>query len=262
MNVQLYLGDCLEVMRTIPDASIDCVIADPPYEKTGCKWDSRIPLDAMWSQLRRVIRANGAIVLFGMQPFTSVLVTSNLAWFKYAWVWDKNYAANFFAAKRMPLLTSEDICVFSPGGANNGSKCPMIYNPVMELRDTPRVTILNRGVDGRKNPKFDSSKRLAEKTRVLPATYPKSVIRLSNANHNERFHPTQKPVALIEYLIRTYTNAGDTVLDFCAGSGTTGVACVKTGRNFIGCEISPEYFAIAERRIEQAQWQLPLLEVA
>jgi site-specific DNA-methyltransferase (adenine-specific) len=244
------LGDCLDILKTLPDGAVDAVICDPPYGTTACKWDSVIPLDAMWAQLKRVIKTNGAIVLFGTQPFTSALIASNTRWFKYQWVWDKNRGNGHLIARFRPLQQTEDIAVFCEGATT--------YNPIMVKRDKPR-----------KFGKSPSQSELTSKQGFSDSytrpdyeyRFPTNLLRFSWANRDGE-HPTKKPVELMNYLVRTYTNEGDTVLDFTMGSGTTGVACVQTGRNFIGCEIDPGYFAIAEKRIAEAQAQPLLLEAA
>jgi site-specific DNA-methyltransferase (adenine-specific) len=251
MTVTLYHGDCLEIMPTLPAQSVDAIIADLPYGTTACKWDTVIPFAPLWAEYKRLIKPRGAVVLFSRQPFTSLLVTSNLDWFKYEWIWDKVLHTEFHAAKYRPLNKHETILVFSPAGASYGSTNLMSYFPVMTSRDRARIT---KGgyVQNRKNPK---SNRLNQ---VMPPAlhaerYPTSIIECSNADHSNRTHPTQKPVALLEYLVRTYTNPGDTVMDNTMGSGTTGVACVQTGRRFVGIEKDAKYFAIARQRIETAQ---------
>jgi site-specific DNA-methyltransferase (adenine-specific) len=227
-------------MKEIDDGSVDAVIADPPYGTTACKWDSVIPLEPMWEQLKRVIKPNGAIVLFGSQPFTSVLVMSNLKWFKYCWVWEKTLGTNPMLVKKQPFRKHEDITVFY--------KKQPTYNPQMTsgaaYKDKQResgLDAINGGVRGIKKEINNTGTR-----------YPSSVQKFSNGN-NGNCHPTQKPVALMEYLIRTYTNEGETVLDFTMGSGTTGVACVKTKRDFIGIELDEGYFKIAEQRIMETE---------
>ena len=232
-------GDCLEVMKDIPDKSIDMILCDLPYGTTACKWDTIIPFEPLWEQYKRIIKDNGAIVLTASQPFTSALVMSDPDMFKYEWIWEKHKGTNIYGVKREPLKIHESVLVFG------GSK----YNPQMTTGESyiPRgkhnigkkegLIIANKPVGYAKD--FDPAKR-----------YPISIQRFSNHNQKENsFHPTQKPVALFEYLIKTYTNEGDLVLDNCAGSGTTGVACKNLKRNFILIEISPEYCAIAEARI-------------
>ena len=238
-TIRLMLGDCIERMKEIDDGSVDAVIADPPYGTTACKWDSVIPLEPMWEQLKRVIKPNGAIVLFGSQPFTSVLVMSNLKWFKYCWVWDKNRPSGFQIAKHRPMMRHEDIIVFGDRSIR--------YNRQMEKRGKP--------VKGRVCSSSLSSplKYNDGIVRVYDEKNPQSILLFNKGSDGKYIHPTQKPVALMEYLIRTYTNEGETVLDFTMGSGTTGVACVKTGRNFIGIELDEKYFQIAEKRINETE---------
>lgn len=236
--VELMLGDCLDKMRAIPAGSVDMVLADPPYGTTACKWDAVIDLGAMWAELKRIIKPNGAIVMTASQPFTTTLIASNIKQFKYCWVWEKPQGVDPFMAKVRPLNNVEDIVVFAQG------KAP--YNPQMDagqpyrtVRDkAPRTHELTGQVMKR-------TETVNEGVRL-----PKRVLKFGRETGH---HPTQKPVALMEYLIRTYTKEGETVLDFTMGSGTCGVACVNTGRNFIGIELDPDYFAIAERRIQEAQ---------
>ena len=244
MTVYLHLGDCLGAMARLEDASFDAIITDPPYGTTACKWDSVIPFEPMWTQLKRLAKPRAAIVLFGSQPFTSALVMSNPGWFKYEWVWNKRLAGNGILAKRQPLKVHESVCVFSVNGGT--------YYPIMTKGR-------GRWKGGIKDKHGTFS--YAESPKVWnDEYYPTSLLEFSGAAmRNTRVHPTQKPVALLEYLVKTYTNKGDTVLDFTMGSGTTGVACVKLGRGFVGIDNSAEYFAIAEKRIAEAQIQ-PVLE--
>lgn len=230
---ELIHGDCLEEMKKIPDGSIDLVLTDPPYGTTACKWDTIIPFEPMWEQLKRVTKKNGAIVLFGSQPFTSALVMSNPKMFKYEWVWNKAKAANYVNAKKQPLKIHENILVFCDG---------YVYMPQMvkgKFRKKGGYTV-NREVAVAQNPTVKYNDEY----------YPKSIIEMSVAgNKDSTYHPTQKPVALMEYLIKTYTNVGETVLDFTMGSGTTGVACKNLNRNFIGIELESGYYEIAKQRI-------------
>jgi len=238
------LGDCLERMKEIDDGSVDAVIADPPYGTTACKWDSVIPLEPMWAQLKRVIKPNGAIVLFGSQPFTSVLVVSNIKMFKYCWVWDKHIPRGFQVAKYRPMNRHEDVCIFGNGKIK--------YNPQMIERDKP-VTVKNYS----KKQKVSSNDigKYNDESKSFTYTHrnPDTIIEGCWEANAGKVHPTQKPVALMEYLIRTYTNEGETVLDFTMGSGTTGVACVKTKRDFIGIELDDGYFKIAGQRIMETE---------
>jgi len=234
------LGDCLERMKDIPDGSVDMVLTDPPYGTTACKWDSVIPFEPMWEQLKRVTKKNGAIVMTASQPFTSVLVTSNLKMFKYCWVWEKSKASNFLQSKKQPLKNHEDVVVFSLG--------KVLYNPqftdgeAYAPRPGKKVTEVYHPA---KDPLFRNSSS--------GKRYPKSVQYFKTSESEGKVsHPTQKPVALMEYLIKTYTNESETVLDFTMGSGTTGVACKNLNRNFIGIEMDEGYFKIAQERISNA----------
>ncbi len=255
--MKLLNGDCLELMRDLPDSSVDLILCDLPYGTTACTWDSVIPFEALWTQYRRVIKPKGAIVLTASQPFTTALIASNYNWFKYCWVWEKNRPTNFAHAKNKPMKKHEDVCVFSPGTTVHETQSAnrMTYNP-------QGLTSLGKRVKAakRKNP-VDTffSPRDSHGDYVQSATgYPHSVLRFSTDMTG--LHPTAKPVALMEYLIRTYTNPGDTVLDNCMGSGTTGVACVNTGRKFIGMEMDVKYFEIAQQRISLAQLPKPMVK--
>jgi site-specific DNA-methyltransferase (adenine-specific) len=237
--INLIQGDCLEVMTMIESGSIDMVMADPPYGTTACKWDSIIPLDEMWEQLKRIIKPSGAIVLFGSQPFTTTLIASNMKMFKYCWVWDKANSGSGLHAKRQPLRVTEDICVFY-------SK-PPTYNPEMTkgvMRNKKSYGSKVGGVVGEINPSAD---------KFNDDYYPKNIVTISNASQKGKQHPTQKPVALMEYLIKTYTNENETVLDFTCGSGSTGVAAKSLNRNFTGIELDENYFNIAKDRISTAE---------
>ncbi len=233
--MNLMLGDCLERMKEIPDGSVDLVLTDPPYGTTACKWDTVIPFEPMWEQLKRVTKKNGAIVLFGSQPFTSALVMSNPKMFKYEWIWNKKQSGSFLLAKHQPLKITESVCVFSKAKAN--------YFPQMRTGK-----LRKKGGSKSKSELYAS---LGSEIKYNDQYFPTNIIEFSMANKSGRLHPTQKPVALMEYLIKTYTNEGETVLDFTMGSGTTGVACKNLNRNFIGIELDPEYFKIAEKRINE-----------
>ena len=238
----LINDDCLNAMAFIPDGSISAIICDPPYEITDCEWDSIIPLEPMWAQLKRVIKPNGAIVMTASQPFTTTLIASNMKMFKYCWVWEKSKASNFQLAKHNPMKIHEDVCVFYK---------KKTYYPQMEwvgIKDK-RKTFTERKA---KFPHISSGKTLSH-SKDNGYRYPKSIIKVNNSDTTGAVHPTQKPVALMEYLIKTYTNPTETVLDFAMGSGTTGVACVNLGRDFIGIELDDDYFSIASGRIEEAQ---------
>ena len=253
IEVNLMQGDCLELMKSIPDASVDMILCDLPYGTTACKWDSVIPFAGLWSEYRRIISFNGAIVLTASQPFTSALVMSATDLFKYCLVWEKSRATGHVHAKNKPMKSHEDICVFSPGTTVHASqsKSRMVYNP-QGIIDIERESYRpSRGVSGSD---VTCSLRPSHKQTVKQTAtgYPKSVQRFNSEHNVGAFHPTQKPVALMEYLIRTYTHEGMTVLDNCMGSGTTGVACANTGRKFIGIEMDSGYFQIAKDRIESA----------
>ena len=247
--IELMQGDCLEVMKEIPDGSIDMVLADPPYGTTACKWDTVIDFPSMWAQLKRVIKPNGAILLFGQEPFSSLLRCSAIDLFKYDFYWRKNKPAGFTNARLKPLKDVEIISVFSEGATANGSKRNMPYFPqgVKEGKEWKRPSQYKN--DSSVNPTRDS--HLLER-KTHGSNYPRQVLEGYSHHANTQVHPTQKPVALMGYLIKTYTNEGETVLDFTMGSGTTGVAAKNTGRKFIGIELDKEYFKIAARRIHEA----------
>lgn len=239
-------GDCLEVMRQIPDKSVDMILCDLPYGTTACKWDTIIPFDELWAQYERVIKDNGAIVLTASQPFTSALIMSNPKLFKYEWIWEKDQGAGFVNAKNAPLKKHENIVVFSRGTIANGSKNKMIYIPQGLIPHGRK-----RKVDS-KDGTFLGARHNQDGREYVQEfrNYPTSIL---TYQRDKGLHPTQKPVALFEYLIRTYTNEGEVILDNCIGSGTTAVAAINTGRQFIGIEREPEYVAIANKRIDDAK---------
>lgn len=239
--MQLLHGDCLELMKEIPDKSVDMILCDLPYGTTSKnKWDSVIPFADLWSAYNRITKDNGAVLLFGQPPFSSELIVSNKKMFRYEWVWQKTLPQGFLNANRMPLRASENIMVFY-------KKLPT-YNPQMNdgkpydkgIRKANCTT--NYGDFGETIAKNETGKR-----------FPTNILSFSNSNHKNILHPTQKPVPLLEYLIKTYTNEGETVLDNCMGSGSTGVACVNINRNFIGIELDDKYFQIAQQRITEAK---------
>ncbi len=223
-------------MKKLPDGSVDLVLTDPPYGTTACKWDTVIPFEPMWEQLKRVTKKNGAIVLFGSQPFTSALVMSNPKMFKYEWVWEKNVNSNFMLAKKQPLRHHENVLVFA---VSTPRYFPQMEDGVPYQRKRAVGEILDTDHFASKFQRTDS---------VSDKRYPKTVLKI--ARDERQVHPTQKPVALMEYLIKTYTNEGETVLDFTMGSGTTGVACKNLNRNFIGIELDSTYFTIAKARLD------------
>ena len=235
MNLTVMQGDCLKLMQRIPDQSIDACITDPPYGTTACKWDSVIPFEPMWSELKRIVKPNGAIVLFASQPFTSLLVASNIECFRYEWIWRKSNGGGFLNANRHPLKRHENILVFSQKAS--------LYFP-QKSKGKPYL-IRSAGAGGTT---FDQSVA-GWVTENNGDRFPVSVLPFAN---DTGLHPTQKPVDLLRYLVRTYTNTGDTVLDFTTGSGTTGVACAIEGRNFIGIEREKQYVKIARSRIAEA----------
>ena len=254
-NVILYNGDCLELMKNISDNSIDCIICDLPYgtqKANGCKWDIIIPFDKLWEQYHRILKSNGTVVLFSKEPFTSLLICSNINEFKYRWNWIKDARSNFMQANYQPLNNVEDICVFSQAYARaiNGKET-VTFNPqftdgnpykIPKESKTTEIFSTNHKNGTYKHTNRDTSKR-----------YPYVNIEFNVVKGNEKQHPTQKPIALLEYLVKTYTNEGDIVLDNCMGSGTTGVACKRLNRDFIGIEKDEKYFEIAKERIEKCQ---------
>ena len=240
--INLMMGDCLERMKEIPDGVIDAVICDPPYGTTQCKWDSVIDLEMMWAELNRVVKTNGAIVLMSAQPFSSLLIGSNLKNYKYEMIWVKNLKTGNLNAKRMPMGGHETVQVFY--------RKPPTYNPQKRQR-TVEVKAGNKHNSKTEN---YGKQREVYQDNQSDLISPDTVIKGIDCVHNSsgKVHPTQKPVALMEYLVKTYTNEGDTVLDFAMGSGTTGVACKNLKRDFIGIEMDEEYFKISQERIDKA----------
>lgn len=276
-DIELIHGDCLVEMRKLADKSIDCVICDLPYGTTSCKWDVVIPFDKLWEQYRRVVKDGGAIVLFGSQPFTSMLVASNIANFKHEWIYEKQKAANFMSAKNAPLKYHENILVFGFGSIKyNPQKYKVLeFDDILKMnseqlkhlfqsRDYDRFGCVDKRhtLNDCQNPKISHYGNLSVKIRNPDdgTRYPKSVIKI-NKSINGNVHPTQKPVALLEYLIKTYSNEGDTILDNTMGSGSTGVACVNTNRKFIGIELDDVFFKIASQRINNTVRELKLFEL-
>lgn len=241
---KLMQGDCLELMKQIEDESIDLILCDLPYGTSACKWDSVIPFEPMWEQYKRIIKLEGAIVLFGSEPFSSALRLSNLDMYKYDWKWEKPNGANFLNFKYQPAKVHEDIMVFGKSATSYSKKGNMTYNPQMsEGKPYHQKAGDRKGLSSTVRSKIVTVENNNEGTR-----YPRSIIKFSL--DKDKLHPTQKPVALLEYLIKTYTDEGACVLDNCAGSGSTGVACLNTNRNFIGIELNKEYYNIAKERIE------------
>lgn len=232
-GITIYCGDCLEVMPQL-GVTVDAIITDLPYGTTACEWDSIIPLESMWKEVKRILKPRGAFVTTASQPFTSMLVMSNLKWFKWEDVWNKKLSTGFLDANRRPLRCHESILIFCDNRPT--------YNPQMR-----KGILRNKGNSGPSNC-YGNYNRISS---FNDDYYPTSIIEISNANQSDKEHPTQKPISLYQYLIRTYTNPGDTVLDFCFGSGTTGVACWNEGRRFIGIEQEEDYCKIAVSRLCQ-----------
>ena len=245
----LRLGDCLEVMKSIPDGSIDAIITDPPYGTTACKWDSVIDFELMWEQLNRIIKPNGAIVLFGSEPFSSALRMSNIKNYKYDWKWLKSRTTGFQMARKRPMKNYEDILIFY-------KKQPTYYNTELIKLDKPISSWRKSGKRG-----YLLNEIKQQKGRKQEYTnFNRQTLKFNNEhNVGKLTHPTQKPIALMEYLIKTYTNENETVLDFTMGSGSTGVAAKNTNRDFIGIEQDENYFNIATDRINKEEKQLKIL---
>ena len=255
-NIKLLHGDCIELFPKIPDASIDAIITDPPYGITKCDWDKVVPFDSLWKHYNRVLKRNGVIVIFGTEPFTSELVCSNKKMFREKLTWQKHRPSNMGNAKRMHLKYSEDIIVFSFGRN--------IYNPQMQPRTSNRVRQAQKGTSKQWRTNGNTSREVCFATQYAPRSwdsfnadwkYPSNILPFPAVVSNSREkvnHPTQKPVSLLMYLIKTYTQEDALILDTFMGSGTTGVACINTGRKFIGMELDDNYFSIAKARIENA----------
>lgn len=242
-EIKLLRGDCLELAEQIPDGSIDMVLCDLPYEVANCRWDSTLPFDAMWRMYKRVVKADGVIALFSSQPFTTRLIHSNICQYRYTWYWVKNAKTGHVFAKAQPMRQVEEVCIFYR------------RNPLYQPQGLVK---LERERIRRKRAPADAVYCLDKRANVSVqhyGNYPSNVLRFDVDSWKNRVHPSQKPVPLLEYLIRTYTRPGETVLDNCMGSGSTGVACVHTGRRFIGMEQDEQYFAVAERRIAEAGGQ-------
>ena len=273
---QLYLGNCLVEMKNIAEDSIDLILCDLPYgttdrsgvDKKGNNrilgWDTVIPLDELWQQYRRVLKPTGTVVLTADQPFTSQLVISNLGWFKYEWIWKKKKTTGFLHANARPMKETEDILIFSPLGASGCSKKAnknMTYNPqgLIEKNIKKKNSVNRLGKFLHQPEHMGKNNKLLDETEYEQkyTNYPSEIIEFGLDKGS--VHPTQKPVALMEYLIKTYSNEGETILDNCMGSGTTGVACIITNRKFIGIEMDENYYKIAEDRIKNA---VPLQQLA
>jgi len=248
MSIKLFQGDAIEYMKTLE--SVDAIITDLPYGTTACAWDEIIPFEPMWEQVKRVCK--GAFITTTSQPFASRLICSNLGWFKYETIWKKSRSTGHLNAQIAPLRWHENILIFGNGR--------IIYNPQLSKKTKDKIRPISKKPQSDCYGKYNDT---ADRLIPLNMSFPGSIIEHIESNNRGTWglHPTQKPVALYEYLIRTYTNPGDTVLDFCFGSGTTGVACVRTGRNFLGSESDPDYFKIGEKRIHEATLQPALFQV-
>ena len=235
---KLYNGDCLKVMDRLIEEGVkaDCILCDPPYGTTACKWDTVIPFEDMWNRLNKLIKPSGAIILFGSEPFSSALRMSNIKNYKYDWIWNKKKAGNIMLCKYQPMKITENVMIFNKHN----------YYPIMELRDKVKKSKCYGIGETMGGVLKDNS------LKTYTHRYPKNILNFSNASQKGKVHPTQKPVDLLEYLIKTYTNENEIVLDFTMGSGSTGVACVNTNRKFIGIELDNNYFNIASKRIEEA----------
>lgn len=252
MDIKLYKGDCLEIMRQIPDKSIDLIVCDPPFGTIACEWDNILDFKEMWAQYERIIKDDRAIVLFGSGQFTYKLISSNEDLYRYKWIWYKSKRGNFVNAKNRPMTAYEEAMVFSKATTANGSKNKMLYNP--------------QGLISKTTIRHDNGTRFGTMAGKRPSHQEVTISEFTNypcdvlefASEPNPLHPTQKPVALIEYLIRTYSNEGDVVLDNCMGSGTTGVAAMRSKRDFIGIELDEGYFEIAKNRIENEKNTLTL----
>jgi site-specific DNA-methyltransferase (adenine-specific) len=238
---KIICSDCLEVMKDIPDKSVDMILADLPYGTTACKWDTIIPFEPLWEQYKRIIKDNGAIVLTASQPFTSALVMSNVDWFRYELIWEKERPTNIMFMKKQIGKVHENILVFY--------KHQPTYNPLMTKRDNPTIAVYGKDTKGGDSKTHKNQRLRYSEGYNRFVKYPRSVIKINRDTLKGSMHPTQKPVALFEYLIKTYTNEGDLVLDNTAGSGTTGVACKNLNRNYILIEKEPEYIDIINKRL-------------
>ena len=238
--IDLRLGDCLEIMKSIPDGSIDAIITDPPYGTTACKWDSVIDFNLMWEQLNRIIKPKGAIVLFGSEPFSSALRMSNIKNYKYDWIWEKSHARGFLNAWKQPMRKHENISLFY--------KKQPTYNPILKDKEPKNIRPISKRSRSTQFNGGEFSNEANKRKCPNDKSMPYSVLKY-NSKVTPTQHPTQKPIKLMEYLIKTYTNENETVLDFTMGSGSTGVAAKKLNRNFVGIEQDSNYFEIAKNKI-------------
>lgn len=238
MNIDLMNGDCLELMKTIPDKSVDLILTDPPFGITAPKWDSIIPFNLLWDEFKRIGKDGHVVAMFSSQPFTTYMIQSNIKQFKYCWYWNKNQGTNFFHATKMPIRKVEEICIF-------GGK---LYNPQITEGHPP-----TNSAKGCSNGKAYHGKNTRDDEGGKTTRFPDNILNFKCVDNYSRLHSSEKPVQLLEYLIKTYSNENETVLDFTMGSGSTGVACLNTSRNFIGIELDDNYFKIASDRINKRQ---------
>lgn len=259
MSGEFWNGDCLELMKNIPDGSVDMILCDLPYGTTACAWDTIIPFEPLWEQYKRIIKPNGAIILTASQPFTSALIMSNVEWFKYEWIWEKSRPTGHTQSKNKPMKKHENVLVFSSGttvhATQSSDRMPYFPQGLIEL-ETPYIR-KKRNKAGEISPARPSHRDVVQKF----SNYPTSILKY--ASTNDYIHPTQKPVALFEYLIKTYTNEGETVLDNTAGSGTTAIAAINTNRNWICIEKDADYYSKACARIaaHQEALETPKLDI-
>lgn len=253
--ISLIRGDCLIKMKDIPDNSVDMVAADPPYQMTSCTWDSIIPLEPMWEQLKRIIKPNGAVVLTALQPFTSMLVMSNIKWFRHEWIWYKAVGSNFASLKYQPMKEHESVLVFAKDRCN--------YYPMMQPRRGSGASREKYAHNSDSEVEFVGGLKKNQRNKFYnpDERNPSSVQYFNNREGTRGLHPTQKPVALFEYLIKTYTKENELVLDFCFGSGTTAIACINLNRNFVGIELDAKYFELAKDRINKELQKAKLLSI-
>ena len=249
-NIKLYKGDCLEIMKEIENKSIDMILCDLPYNKLTAQWDKLIPINKLWEQYNRIIKDNGVIVLFAQQPFTSLLVGSNIGDFRHNIVWYKDKCANFIHAKYQPRKTTEDILIFSKQGSGftHNSKNRCTYNPQMIDRKPRKPTQKTVRSKNLLEVRGEACDLQSGEDFIADKSYPENIVYFKT-EHKNRLHPCQKPIKLLEYLIKTYSNEGDAILDNTMGSGSTGIACLNTNRKFIGIEKEEKYFEIAKERI-------------
>jgi site-specific DNA-methyltransferase (adenine-specific) len=244
---KIYNVDCIEYLKSLPDDSIQLILQDPPYNTTACKWewDLMSKIDELWSEWFRVLKPNGSIVLFGTDPFTSRLICSNLTDFKYNFLWHKSRKNGFVHAKGMPLRETENISVFSKGGIRRNSEIPMLYNPqgVKEF-SKKRINYVKT------TSAYSGGHEVGTEYEQDGSNYPTNILKFNNESPKTQFHPTQKPVPLLEYLVKTYTNEDDVVFDGFMGSGSTAIACMNTNRNYLGCELDPDMFVKSLERIQ------------